>query len=328
MPDLATMYMGLKLNSPVIVGACSLSKRTDKIKAAQDAGAGALVIKSLFEEQIQMEAVRLAESLAEYENMIVESLSFHPRIEHGGPQEFLSWIEKTRREVSMPLIASLNAVSPGAWTEFAIELENTGIDALELNLYAVITDPRVGESQVLDSMLETVRSVKSKVKIPVSVKLSPYFASPGFAIQSFDETGIEGLVFFNRFAQPNVNVKEARLYVDMSMSDKNEQGHTLRWIGLMHGKTRASLCASTGIHDADDVLKMLLAGADAVQVVSAIYLHGLNYIHTINDGISSWMKEKGYISISEFKGKLSKSSQPDPFAFERAQYIKALLGFD
>lgn len=328
MQKLATSYMGIAMNSPVMVGSCSLSKKIDNIKAAEDAGAGALVIKSLFEEQLQMEAMQLEDELEKYQDMIVESLTFHPPMEHGGPSEHLMWVEKARKAVSMPLIASLNAVSPGTWSDFAVQLERTGVDGLELNLYSVVTDPQVSGQDVLQAMIATLSDVKSKVKIPVAVKLSPYFASPAYVISALESAGADAVVLFNRFSQPNIDINAETLNHEMVYSAPEELLHTLRWIGLLHGGVQLDLCANTGIHTAQDAVKLLLAGADSLQVVSALMIHGIEYIRTLNRGILDWMDAKGYQSIDDFRGNVAGLRARDPYAFERSQYIKLLLGFD
>lgn len=328
MADLSTEYMGLKMNSPIIVGSYSLSKQIDNIKAAEDAGAGALVIKSLFEEQLQMEAFQLDQEMSRYENMISEALSFHPDMDHGGAVEHLHWMEETRKAVKMPIIASLNAISPGQWSEYAVKLEEAGADALELNLFGVITDKEVTSREVLKSMVASVKRVVNQTNIPIAVKMSPYFASPAFAAAAFDEAGADALVLFNRFAQPDIDIESEELKFSMVLSQAGEIGNILRWTGLLYGKLSADLCASTGIHDWQGVVKALLAGADAVQVVSCLMKHGIPYLKTLNEGLDKWMDNKGYANISEFRGKASHALGDNPYAYERAQYIKVLLGFD
>ena len=328
MPNLSTTYMGLKLTSPVIVGSCSLSKRVVAIQAAEAAGAGALVIKSLFEEQIQLESVKLDAELNNYAEMIGEALSFHPKFEHGGPSEHLLWVEKARKAVKMPLIASLNAISTGEWTRYAVQLENTGVDALELNLFSVITDPGLSGHDVMKAMLSIVHEIRSRVRIPISIKMSPYFAAPLYAAAEFEKAGANALVLFNRLAQPDIDIHSEKLSTGMVLSAHEEIGHSLRWIGLMHGIAKTDLCAATGIHTSDCLIKALLAGASAVQVVSTLYMHGVKHISTLNQGLTEWMNVKGYRSIGDFQGKVSRQRTTDPYAFERAQYVKALLGFD
>ena len=328
MSDLSTTYLGLKLNSPVILGSCSLSKKIDNIIAAEQAGAGAIVIKSLFEEQLQMEAIKLSQELEKYENMIGEALSFHPAMEHGGPSEYLMWLKKARKAVKMPIIGSLNAISPGKWIDYAVKMAETGIDALELNMFGIITDPSVSGHDVILSMVETLKEVNKKVRIPIAVKMSPYFASPAFAAKYFDTEGADALVLFNRFAQPDIDIESESLKFDMTYSHSCDLGHTLRWTGLLYGKVTADLCASTGIFSAEDVVKALLAGANSVQVVSSVMQNGIEFISTLNEGLDNWMKAKGYGSIANFRGKASEALGDDSFGYERAHYIKALLGFD
>lgn len=328
MTNISTVYMGLKLRSPLIVGSCSLSKSIDNIKAAQDAGAGALVIKSLFEEQIQAESAKMAEELGSYADMIDEALSFHPEFEHGGPEEHLMWVRKTRREVTMPIIASLNAISPGKWVDYAVQLESAGVDALELNLYSVITDFNVTGQAVIDAMAATVQAVKSRVNIPVAAKLSPYFASPGAAARAMDAARVDGLVLFNRFAHYNIDVETETPTYDMVLSSPSEISHSLQWISLLNEKLDADLCGATGVHHPEDVIKMILAGASAVQVVSTLYTNGIGYLETLNRGLTLWMEDKGYRSLADFQGKVSRARSSDPYAHERAQYINILLGFD
>ncbi len=328
MTDISTVYMGLKLKSPIIVGSCSLSKDISNIKAAQDAGAGALVIKSLFEEQIQTEAMQMEQELSCYADMIDEAMSFHPAFEHGGAEEHLMWIRKTRQKVTMPLIASLNAVSPGEWSNYAKLLEDAGVDAIELNLYSVITDFKVTDADVLKAMKATVEDVKSKVDIPVAAKLGPYFTSPGNAAKAMDDSRADALVIFNRFANFNIDADDESLKYDMVLSSPGEISHPLRWVSMLYGKVNADLCGSTGVHHADDVIKMILAGSNAVQVTSTLYTNGIDYIQTLNNGLAQWMQDKGYKSLADFQGKVSKARSADPFAYERAQYINILLGFD
>lgn len=327
MANLSTVYMGIKLKSPFIVGACSLTSDMDSIRQAEDAGAGAIVIKSLFEEQIHAEAEQLDESLAAYNNMIAEAVTFHPDYEHAGPVEHLQWIEKARSAVSLPLIASLNAVSPGKWTEYAQKLVDAGADALELNLYGIITDTEVSGQEALKAMTTTAAEVKAKSSVPVAVKLTPYLLSPGYAASALDRAGIDGLVLFNRFARFDIDPVTESVRYHMAMTASRDMEHSLRWISLLNERIDADLCGSSGIHTVEDTVKMLLAGAGSVQVVSALYQRGLKYISELNNGLKDWMDKKQYDTLQDFQGKVSRSRAGNPFAFERHQYIKALLGF-
>lgn len=326
MANLNTTYMGIRLKSPFIVGACSLSSDIDTIRQAEEAGAGAVVIKSLFEEQIQAEAARLDESLQAYSDMIAEALTFHAGYDHAGPAEHLLWIEKTRKQVKIPLIASLNAISPGNWIDYARKLADAGADALELNLYGIVTDPKVSSDMAVQAMAAIARSVKEKVSIPVAVKLTPFLISPFHAASVLDRTGIDGLVLFNRFARFDIDPATETVRYSMAMSASRDLEHSLRWISILQDRVSADLCGSSGVHTSEDAVKLILAGANAVQVVSAVYQRGMQYIRELNDGLDKWMTEKNYASLPDFQGKVSRSRTANPFAFERHQYIKATLG--
>lgn len=328
MADLSTTYMGLKLSSPLVVGACSLSKDVDRIKAAEDAGAGALVIKSLFEEQIQLERLELEESLKTGADFFQEAQSYFPDLEHAGPEEHLFWVDKARKAVKMPLIASLNASNTGTWTDWAQKIEGAGVDGIELNVYTLGSDAGRDSNSLEDDLVAIVKDVAGKVKIPVSVKLSPYITGLAHLISRLDEAGVAGIVLFNRFSLPDIGIKSEKVVQKLVFSEPAEALLPLRWTGLMHGRIKADLAAGTGVHDADDAIKMILAGAKSVQVVSTLYRNGIDHLRTMNDGISAWMDGKGYKGIEDFRGKLSHGKLPDPHAFERAQYIKLLLGFD
>ncbi|MBN1295486.1 dihydroorotate dehydrogenase-like protein [bacterium] len=326
MANLSTVYMGMKLKSPFIVGSCSLTSDMDSLRKAETAGAGAVVIKSLFEEQLQAEAVRLENALSAYENMIAEALSFHPAYAHAGPSEHLHWIEKARKELSIPIIASLNAVSPGRWTDYATQLVDAGADALELNFFGIITDPQVSGQDALRAMIATAREIKTKVTVPVAVKLTPFILSPGYVVAGLDATGVDGLVLFNRFARFDIDIATESVRYQMALTSSRDMEHSLRWVSLLHDRTQADICGSSGIHTLDDVIKMILAGAGSVQLVSALYQHGMNYLSDLHTGLDEWMNRKGYDSIQDFQGRVSRSRSGQPFVFERHQYIKALLG--
>ena len=328
MADLSTTYMGIKLASPIVVGACSLSSHVDRIKRLEELGAGALVIKSLFEEQIELERAELSDALEVGSGYYQEANSYFPEVEHGGPEQHCFWVQKARKSVKMPLIASLNAASMGSWVDWAVRLEETGVDGLELNVFTLGTDMSVSGADIEARLYEVVESVKSKVKIPVSVKLSPYFTSPSYVAKQLDQRGVDALVLFNRFFQPDIDVAWEKVSGRLRLSTPAEQATSLRWIGLLAGRLSNDLIASKGIHDGKTVAKMLLAGANAVQVVSALYVHGLDHLKVMNENLAAWMDEKGYATIDDFKGKLGRKNLDEPGVYERAQYIKLLLGFD
>jgi dihydroorotate dehydrogenase (fumarate) len=325
MADLTTSYMGIELASPVVVGASAFSKKIDNIKAAEDAGAGALVIYSLFQEQIELEAMELDEALKIGSNHFAESLTYFPQLGHAGPREHVMWVEKARGAVKMPLFGSMNASSMGTWVEYAKQLENAGCNGLELNMYSVETDPHKEAAEIEKRSLEVISAVKAAVRIPVAVKLSPWYTSvANFAARAVD-AGADGLVIFNRFYQPTIDVDRESLKISLELSSPAEARLPLRWTAILSGQIDADIATSTGVHSSEDAVRMILAGARATQCVSALYLHGLSFIGTLNRGISEWMDSKRYRNIEDFRGKVSREKVGDPWAFERAQYVKLLL---
>ncbi len=326
MPDLSTSYMGIKLSSPVIVGASTYSRRVDDIKRAEDAGAGALVIYSLFQEQIQLETKELDEALAIGSERFAESITYFPHLEHAGPREHIMWTEETRRRVSFPLIGSLNATSTGDWVEFARQLELAGCDAIELNLYSVQTNPERTCADIESQSLDVVASVKAAVKVPVAVKLSPFYTALANFARRVVDAGADGLVLFNRFYQPSIDPDAQALDIHIDLSSPQETRLPLRWIAILSSELDTDFAASTGVHSGADVVRHILAGAKAAQTVSALYKNGLEHVKTMNREIAEWMDAKGYNTIEDFRGRLSQKNVSDPYAFERAQYIKALLG--
>jgi len=325
MPDLKTTYMGIPLRSPIVVGASSVSGMLDKIKMAEQAGAGALVIRSLFEEQIQFDALRMDESLAVGSESFAEARTYFPSIKHGDADEHLMWVEKARKAVTFPLFASLNAVSPGAWTKYARQLEGTGVNGLELNMYVVAADARRSGTAIELELLEVVEAVKQQVKIPLAVKLSPFYTSVAYIASELDKRGATSLVLFNRFLQPDIDPATESLTSDMALSGPEELKLPLRWTALLYGRIKAELALSTGVHSGTDAAKALLAGATVVQTASAVIKNGLPYVSTMLRQLEEWMTEKGYASVADFRGKLSQKQAADPFAFERAQYVRLLL---
>lgn len=326
MADIKTTYMGINLETPIIVAASSISSYIDRIQDAEKAGAGALVIRSLFEEQILFDAMRMEEELATGAELYPEALSYFPEIQHGDASEHLMWIEKTRAEVKMPLIASLNAISPGSWTKFAKQLENTGVDALELNVYAVVTNSDKTSAEVEQSLYETVETVVSEVEIPVSVKLSPFYTATANVAAQLGKRGVRGLVLFNRFLQPDIDTQNETLINEMTFSTPQEMRLPLRWVALLYNRIKPDLALNTGVHSGVDAAKAILAGACVVQSASALLQNGTPYLSTMLRELEGWMDEHGYAKLDDFRGKMSQSEVDDPFAFERAQYVKLLLG--
>lgn len=328
MADLKTRYMGIELNSPIIVGACSLSKKVETIKEIEAAGAGALVIKTLFQEQIELERSVFEDALRQGENCYSESLDFFPKLQYHGVEEHIMWVEEARDAVKMPLIASLGARGMGQWTEYAKRLAGAGVRGLEINCYSVEADPEGKSADAEERLVKIVGAVKAAVDVPVAVKLSPFYTCMANLCKRLAGEGADALVMFNRFFQPDIDVEKESLKLSMDYSSPADTRLPLRWIAILSGQVGCDLAATTGVHSPEDVVKHLLAGAAATQVVSALYVNSVDYIGRLNEGLAAWMDAKGYRSIDDFRGKVSQEKLNDPYGFERAQYIKLLLGVD
>ena len=325
MADLSTTYMGVQLKNPLILGASNLVTKPDVIKQIEEAGIGAIVYRSLFEEQIQLENLQMDEELSEYENRNAEMTNLFPGLEHAGPKEHLYNVEKLVKSVNVPIFASLNAIYEPTWTEYAKELEKTGIAGLELNLYAVPGYFEVTGESLEEKQVQIVKAVKQAVNIPVSVKMSLFYTNPLNFIKKVDEAGADGYVLFNRFFQPEIDVEKEEYYYPWELSNPKDHMVGLRFAGLLYGNVEGSVCVSRGIYDAKDVIKMILAGADVVQMVSTIYRNQPSVVSDILIELSQWMDEKGYKSLSDFRGKLSRKNMKDPFTYQRAQYVDILM---
>jgi dihydroorotate dehydrogenase (fumarate) len=317
--------MGIKLKNPIIVGASNLVVDPDNLKKMEEAGAAAVVYKSLFEEQVQLENLSLSDALEEYTERHAEMTTLFPDIEHAGPKEFLLNLRKARQVLSIPLIASLNAVYRETWAEYAGLLAETGVDGLELNFYSVPQDFNKSEESIVNDQVEIVAEIKKAVTIPVSVKLSPYYTNPLFVIRKMDEAGADGFVLFNRLFQPDIDIDLEENYFPYNLSHAQDNRISQRFAGLLYGNIKGSVCSNTGIMTGEDAVAMLLAGADAVQVVSTLYKNQIEYISTMLADMEEWMHSKQYNSIGDFRGKLSKKRTRDPFAYKRAQYVDILL---
>lgn len=324
MADLSTTYMGVKLKNPLILGASNLVTKPEVIKELEDAGIAAIVYKSLFEEQIQLENLQFDENLNEYSNRNSEMGRLFPNIEHAGPKEHLYNLKKLKQNTSVPVFASLNAIYEPSWVEYSKLLEETGVDGLELNLYATPGYFEVGASSIEDKQYQIVKSVKKAVKIPVSVKLSPFYTNTLNFIKKLDEVGVDGFVMFNRFFQPEIDIETENFHFPWELTQPHDHQLALRYTGLLHGNIEGSICASRGIYTSEDVIRLLLAGADVVQIVSAVYKKELSYVATILEGVHAWMDKKGYKKLDDFRGNLSRKNMKDPFAYQRAQYVDIL----
>ena len=324
--DLSTTYLGLKLKNPIIVGASNLVTDLSIIKKLEDAGAAAIVYKSLFEEQIHLENLELDQDMTDYNDRNAEMTSIFPSdMYEASPDEFLMHFKEARNTVSIPMIASLNCVYDDTWYEYAKKLEEAGADALELNFYNNPRDFDMEGRSILNEELDTIEGVKRTVKIPVSVKLSPFYTNPLYTVNEMDKRGTNGFVLFNKLFQPDINIDLEELHFPYNLSSEHESRLPLRYVGILYDNIKADLCANRGIFTGEDVIKMILAGANVVQIVSTIYKHGPSQIAKMLEDMEIWMANKQYNNLSEFRGKLSKKNIKDPFAYRRAQYVDILM---
>ena len=325
MADLSTTYMGVKLKNPIILGASNLVTKPEVIKELEEAGVAAIVYKSLFEEQIQLESLQFEEEMNEYTDRNSEMGRLFPDIDHAGPKEHLYNLKKLKDSVSVPVFASLNAIYEPSWVEYAKELETTGIDGLELNLYATPGYFEVGAASIEEKQYQIVKSIKKAVKIPVSVKLSPFYTNTLNFIKKLDEAGVDGFVMFNRFFQPEIDIENEVFHFPWELTQTRDHQLSLRYSGLLHGNIEASICASRGIYSSEDVIRLLLAGADVVQTVSAVYKNSPSIISTMLSELTAWMDKKGYKKLDDFRGNLSRKNLKDPYTYQRAQYVDILM---
>ena len=327
--NLNTTYLGLNLRSPLVVGASPLSEDIDNIKRMEDAGAGAVVLHSLFEEQLRQDRLELQQNLEHGTESFAEALSYFPEPDEFrlGPEEYLKHIISAKKAVRMPVIASLNGSTVGGWTEYAKQIQQAGADALELNIYHIPTNSNSTAADVEKTYLDILTAVKAAIRIPVAVKLSPFFSSFANMAKRLDQAGADGLVLFNRFYQPDIELEALEVKPNILLSTPMAMRLPLRWVALLHGKVKASLAGTSGIHRASDALKMLMVGADVTMLCSTLIRHGIPQIATIERDMVDWLKEHEYESVAQLKGSLSQKNCPEPGAYERAQYMKALTGF-
>ncbi len=328
--DLNTNYLGLKLRTPLVVSASPLSEDLDNIKRMEDAGASAVVLYSLFEEQLRQDRLEMNQNLQQGTDSFAESLSYFPEAQDYrlGPEEYLKHIAAAKQATRIPVIASLNGSSAGGWTDYARQIQKAGADALELNIYYIPTDMNLTGTEVELTYLEILKAVKATVTLPVAVKLSPFFSNFANMAKRLDNAGADALVLFNRFYQPDIELESLEVKPNILLSTPMASRLPLRWIALLHGRLNASLAATSGIHRASDVLKMLMAGADVTMLCSTLLRHGIPQISLIERELSGWMEEHEYESVHQLKGSLSQKNCPEPAAFERAQYMKALTGYN
>jgi dihydroorotate dehydrogenase (fumarate) len=327
--NLSTSYLGLALKNPIVPSASPMSRTIGSIRAMEDYGASAIVLYSLFEEQIRHETNELNHFLSHGTESFAEALSYFPQQSdyYHGPEEYLEHISSAKRAVEIPIIASINGSTAGGWTDYAKKMQQAGADALELNIYHIPTDPDITGAEVEDMYIEIMRAVRSAVSIPIAVKLSPFFTSVASMAKKLDDAGANGLVLFNRFYQPDINLDSLQVEPGVILSTSEALRLPLRWVAILHKQIKADIAATTGIHTAEDVLKMMMAGANVTMVCSALLRHGPRRIREIITGITQWMVDHEYASLEQMRGSMSHKSVADPSAFERANYMKALNSY-
>lgn len=328
--DLSTIYMGMTLKNPLVPSASPLSKNLDGIKRMEDAGASAVVMYSLFEEQIAFEAAEMDHYLSRGTESFAEATTYYPRLQdyNLGPEEYLELIRKAKEATEIPIIGSLNGVSTGGWIRYARKIQEAGADALELNVYFIPTDPSLCSTDIEQVYVDILEAVKENVQIPVAMKLSPFFNCMACMARKLVAAGSDGLVLFNRFYQPDIDLEKLEVVPNIILSTPQAMRLPLRWIAILYGKVQASLAATSGIHTAEDAIKMLMVGADATMLCSTLLENGLGRLTEILTGMQAWMEEHEYDSVSMMKGSMSQRNCPEPAAFERANYMKALTSFE
>ncbi len=324
--DLRTDYMGLNLTSPLVVSACSLSEEVDNIVQMEDAGAGAVVLFSLFEEQIRQEAAWNESILESTSGFFAEANGYFPDLEdyHVGPENYLEVIRQAKERVGIPVIASLNGITNEGWIDYARLMEQAGADGIEINVFYVPADLRHTGPEVEQIYIDILRHVKNSVGIPVAIKLNPYFSAMGDMAKRLEGAGADALVLFNRFYQPDFDIEHLKIVPSLEYSSNVEIRLPLLWISLLYGRTTASLAATTGVHGANEAIKYLLAGADVAMTASALYKNGIPFLRTMTQGLTQWMDRMQLHAVKDFKGLLSQQLIADPTAFDRANYIKIL----
>ena len=327
--NLSTKYLGLPLKNPLVIASCPLTQEPDVLRNLEDCGAAAAVLPSLFEEQIVHDDLAFSDAQDFGTESFAEALTFFPEPQdyRTGPTAYLEMIEQAKKAVSIPVIGSLNCTSTGGWTSYAKRIEEAGADAVELNVYFVATDLELSAADVESQYLDAVAAVKESISVPLAVKVGPYFSAMGNMAKRLAEAGADGLVLFNRFIQPDVDLNKMDISPELLLSTPGELLVPLRWVAILRGRIDASLAVNGGIDDAEGLLKALLVGADVGMVASTLYRHGLDHLETLLDGLAQLMKAKHLESVEQLKGSLSRENCPDPAAFARGNYMKALTSF-
>jgi len=330
MVDLTTNYLGLKLKNPLVASPSPLSEKVNNVKRMEEAGVSAVVMYSLFEEQIIHESLELDHFLNRGTESFAEALTYFPDMGKYSlaPDKYIETLEKTKQAVNIPVIGSLNGVSTGGWIEYARKIQDAGADGLELNLYYLPADLNLTSSQLEDNYIKLVSDIRASIKIPLAIKLAPFFtALPIFAIRLV-AAGADGLVLFNRFYQPDLDLENLDVVPNLVLSNSDELRLPLRWIAILYGKVKADLALTTGVHTPEDAIKAIMAGANVAMTTSAILKRGTQAIVQILDGMESWMVDHEYVSVQQMRGSMSQGSVADPESFERANYMKVLNSFN
>jgi dihydroorotate dehydrogenase (fumarate) len=329
MSDLSTSYLGLSLKNPLVVSPSPLCEDLGAIRKMEDAGASAVVLHSLFEEQLTLDSQDLDRFLTSGTESFAEALSYFPDMGqyHLGPEAYLEHIRKAKKAVKIPIIGSLNGISTGGWVSFAKKIEQAGADALELNVYYIATDPEMSGAQVEQMYADLVRDVRASLKIPIAVKLGPYFSSMASVARRLDQAGANGLVLFNRFYQPDFDLEKLEVTPNLNLSRSEELRLRLCWVAILSGRIKADMAITGGVHTAEDVIKSMMAGAKVAMMTSALLKNGIEHLKTVREGIAAWMEKHEYASIRQMQGSMSQKSVAEPAAFVRANYMKVLRSY-
>jgi dihydroorotate dehydrogenase (fumarate) len=326
--DITTRYLGMQLRTPLVASASPLSHEISGIRDLEDAGASAVVLYSLFEEQLHKEALELELHLNAGTESFAESITYFPHSSefHTGPEQYLNHIRKAKDAVDIPIIASLNGATLGGWAKYARQIEQAGADAIECNLYSIPTNMEISGSEIENNYADILREIKTSVQIPVAAKLSPFFSNMANMAKRLDQMGTDGLVLFNRFYQPDIDLEELEIKPNVLLSTPQDLRLPLTWIGILYGRIRANLAATSGVHGPEDVIKLLMVGADVTMLCSVLLRNGFGQLRRIEQGVLEWMEEHEYESVQQLRGSMSQLRCPDPGAFERAQYMRAVKG--
>ena len=329
MSDLSTSYLGLSLKNPLVVSPSPLCEDLGAIRKMEDAGASAVVLHSLFEEQLTLNSQDLDRFLTSGTESFAEALSYFPDMGQFklGPEAYLEHIQKAKKAVKIPIIGSLNGVSTGGWVSYAKKIEQAGADALELNVYYIATDPDMSGPQVEQMYADLVRDVRGSLKTPIAVKLGPYFSSMASVARRLDQAGANGLVLFNRFYQPDFDLEKLEVTPNLNLSRSEELRLRLCWVAILSGRIKADMAITGGVHTAEDVIKSMMAGAKVAMMTSALLKNGVEYLKTVREGIAAWMEKHEYASIRQMQGSMSQKSVAEPAAFVRANYMKVLRSY-